>query len=187
MREDAVDLADRSPRDGNEVVPDAQKRLALDSNIVRQQQIEVLQDRAGQTVLNGNDCGLDASVDERGKDVGGERIGRDGSPGDHLHRRFVTERTGFSLNGNLHARALFCSQCAWGGRRGSALRGLLSGAVPQIDRGFLRECWRGHGIQLRSQRSAATKARKTVAMTPFMVKKAALRRRRSWGDTSECS
>src|SRR6266568_4328493 len=36
-----------------------------------------------------------------------------------------------------------------------------------------------------SHTSVATNARNTMAITPFMVKKAALRRRRSWGETRE--
>ena len=49
----------------------------------------------------------------------------------------------------------------------------------------------GHSNQTyRGSRAAtnrATKARKTMAMTPFMVKNAAFRRRRSRGETMECS
>ena len=70
MRKDAFDFADRSPRDGDEVVPNAQETLAYDLHIVSEQQVKVLQDRAGQAVLNGDDSGIDGSVDERGKDVG---------------------------------------------------------------------------------------------------------------------
>ena len=39
----------------------------------------------------------------------------------------------------------------------------------------------------RRSKSAATKRAKTTEMTPFMVKKAALRRERSSGPTRECS
>ena len=70
---------------------DAQERLAQDSHIVGQQQVEVLQDRAGQAVLNGNDGGLYGSVDERGKGVGGERKRDDRRIGDQLYRRFMAE------------------------------------------------------------------------------------------------
>jgi hypothetical protein len=57
MREDAVDFADRSSGDGDQVVADAQQRLPLHHHIVREQQVEVLGDGAGQRVLNGNDGG----------------------------------------------------------------------------------------------------------------------------------
>ena len=40
---------------------------------------------------------------------------------------------------------------------------------------------------LRSQTSVATNARNTIAITPFIVKNAALRRRKSRGETIECS
>ena len=40
---------------------------------------------------------------------------------------------------------------------------------------------------LRSHKSADTNARNTIAITPFMVKNAAFRRRRSRGETMACS
>ena len=39
----------------------------------------------------------------------------------------------------------------------------------------------------RIHKSAVTKPRNTMAITPFMVKNAAFRRRRSRGETMECS
>src|SRR5207248_2016549 len=44
-----------------------------------------------------------------------------------------------------------------------------------------------HGRDDLSSRSAATKTKNTTAITPFMVKKAALSLLRSRADTSECS
>lgn len=43
------------------------------------------------------------------------------------------------------------------------------------------------GAQRRKRRSAATKAKKTTEITPFIVKKAALSLERSRGETSVCS
>ncbi len=70
---------------------DAQQRLPLHFDIVGQQQVEVLCDRAGQGVLNGDDGGLDGSLVQRGKDVGGERTGNDHGIGDQFDGRFVAE------------------------------------------------------------------------------------------------
>src|ERR1035438_7328532 len=53
MREDAVDLADRGPGDGDEIVVDAQQCLPLHAYVVGQQQIEVLKDRTSQAVFDG--------------------------------------------------------------------------------------------------------------------------------------
>src|SRR6478609_3556936 len=44
-----------------------------------------------------------------------------------------------------------------------------------------------HGCAARSSRSAATKTKNTTAITPFMVKNAALSLERSPAETSECS
>src|SRR5580765_1847115 len=44
-----------------------------------------------------------------------------------------------------------------------------------------------HGRDVLSSRSAATKTKNTTAITPFIVKKAALSLLRSLADTNECS
>ncbi len=51
----------------------------------------------------------------------------------------------------------------------------------------LPQCSSRQVISQRRKRSAAMKTAKTTEMTPFIVKKAALRRERSFDLTSECS
>jgi hypothetical protein len=70
-----------------------------------EQQVEVLQDGAGQAVLNGNNRGIDGALDESGKDIGGERTGNDDCIDDEFGGRFVAERAGLALNRYLHADA----------------------------------------------------------------------------------
>jgi hypothetical protein len=64
---------------------------------------------------------------------------------------------------------------------------LLSRTIAQCREGFLLDCAGSRAFQMRSHKSAATKPRKTIAITPFIVKNAAFNRRRSRGETRECS
>ena len=91
MRKDAIDLVDYGAGDRDQVVADAQQRLALDFDVVGEQQVEVLGDGAGEAVLNGNDGGIDFAVGESGKDLGREGAGNDGGAGNQLQRGFVAE------------------------------------------------------------------------------------------------
>ena len=54
MRKNTLDFCDLHAGERDQIMPDAQQRLPLDAQIVRQQQVEVLRDRAGQAVLDGN-------------------------------------------------------------------------------------------------------------------------------------
>jgi len=54
VRKYSVNVRRRSAGDGNQVVMDAQHRLAHHLNVVFQQQVEVFGDRSGQAVFDGN-------------------------------------------------------------------------------------------------------------------------------------
>ena len=107
--------------------------------------------------------------------------------GTHRDRRFVAERAVFSLDGNLHSGACFsCGRvdgvCS-GGWLGQTAFSNHTTAQPRL----LGSVHPAMVSYLRSHTSAATKTRKTMAMTPFIVKNAAFRRRISLGETRECS
>jgi hypothetical protein len=91
MRIDALNFADRYAGEDDQIVPDAQPRLPFHSQIVRQQQVEMLQDRARQAVFDGDDRGLGGSIGHGFEDVGGKRTGNDHRLGDQFHRCFVAE------------------------------------------------------------------------------------------------
>src|SRR5579872_1691632 len=62
MRKDLFDISKTDARKRHQVMPDAQKELARDGDILRQQQIVVHGNAARQRVLNRDhrDCGLTA-------------------------------------------------------------------------------------------------------------------------------
>jgi hypothetical protein len=91
VRINALNLVERHTWQDDQVVPDAQPRLPLHPQIVCQQQVEVLQNRAGQTIFDGNDRSLGGSIGHGFEDVGGERTGNDHRIGNQFHRCFVAE------------------------------------------------------------------------------------------------
>ena len=78
-----------------------------------EQQIEVLEHRAGQAVFNGNDGGIDRRhCVSAAKTSAESEKGNDLRFGVELHRRFVAEGAGFSLNCDFHSDAGL-SRTAW--------------------------------------------------------------------------
>ena len=69
---DAVDVLDGCARDTDEVVADAEEGFADDFEVVGEHEVEVLRDRAGKRVLNGDDCGIDIAACEGGEDFTGD-------------------------------------------------------------------------------------------------------------------
>ena len=96
---DGGDLVERNAGQGDEVVADAQEGFGEDDEIVLEQEVEVLDDGAGETVFDGDDGGIDAALGKRGEDVGGERAGDDGGVGDETGGGFVAEGADFTLYG----------------------------------------------------------------------------------------
>jgi hypothetical protein len=72
-------------------VPDPQPHLALHLHVVGQQQVEVLQHRAGQAVFDGNDRGVDFFRGQRRKHVRRKRARNKNGVGDQLHRGLMAE------------------------------------------------------------------------------------------------
>jgi len=70
VREYPVDVADGSAGDGDEIVPDAEKRFANDLDVVLKKQIEVLEHGSGETVLDGDHGRIYGLLDEFLEDVG---------------------------------------------------------------------------------------------------------------------
>ena len=75
--------------------------------------------------------------DERRKDVGGKREGNDSAPRIQLHRCFVAERAGFSLDRNLHSGArLSCARNVAGRARASRRAHAFSHHTTGLTAGF---------------------------------------------------
>ena len=70
VREYAIDIADRSAGDGNQVVSDAKERFANDFDVMLEQEVEMLEDRARETVFDWNDGGIDCFLDQLFEDIG---------------------------------------------------------------------------------------------------------------------
>ena len=91
MRKNSLNLRDLHARERDQVMPDAQQRLPLHAHIMRQQQVKVLQHRAGKAVLDGNHSGLHRAPAQRPEDIRGKRAGNDLPIRNQLQSRFVAE------------------------------------------------------------------------------------------------
>jgi hypothetical protein len=60
--ENAVDVGDGGAGDGDKVVADAEQGFALDADVVIEEEIEVLGDRAGEGVFNGDYGSVDQAI-----------------------------------------------------------------------------------------------------------------------------
>ncbi len=90
MRKDPIDVV-KGRRDADQVVPDAQLRLAHHLHVVLQQEVEVFQHRSGKAVLNGNDRAVYRFVGQRVEDIGRNGARHDHGVWQHRQRCFVTE------------------------------------------------------------------------------------------------
>ena len=107
----AANTVGRRARQGDQIVPDAEKRLAFHLHIVGQKQVEVLQNRPREAVLDRNSGRIDFSRPQRGKHLGGKRAGNNFSFRSQPLRRFVAERSGLPLNGNFHSVVGLSGRC----------------------------------------------------------------------------
>src|SRR5450755_2281039 len=74
----------------------------MNKNLARQQQIEMDGHRSCQRILNWNDSGHSRSLFQTIKNFFGTRARNHTASRHHFLGRFVAERPGFPLNGNLH-------------------------------------------------------------------------------------
>ncbi len=148
-------------------------------------QVKMFEDRAGEAVLNGNRSGIGFAAVQCCKHVRRERTRHDLRAWHKLQCRFVAERTGLSLNRNSHL--VECRPMQRGIQRQFPFAPYHSVANACPVPCLLSDWGQCQMWPWRIHKSADTNARNTMAMTPFIVKKAAFMRRRSRGETIECS
>ena len=77
VREDAIDLVQLSSGNRNQVMTDTQQGLPHDCDVLGQHEIEMLGNRSGQRVFDGNNGGIHFPATERAKSLGREGKGHD--------------------------------------------------------------------------------------------------------------
>ncbi len=102
MGENLADAFYRAAWNANEIVADAQQRLALYLYLALKEKVEVLDHGACQRIFNGDDRGADFSVFDQLEDLCGMRTGNNGCLGLQIKGGFVAERSELSLNGDPH-------------------------------------------------------------------------------------
>src|SRR6266446_637389 len=106
MREHATDVSKLGARQRDQVVYDAQAKLADDVNVAAQQQIKMLGDRTRQRILNWDHRAVYRSPLDPVEDLERTRARHHLRSRQHLFGRFVAERTEFSLDRNLHRQTI---------------------------------------------------------------------------------
>ena len=88
----------------DDVMNDAQQKLALHKYVASHQEVSVFSDGAGQRILDGDNGGSNRSALDPVEYFNGARTGYNHAVPQHALRSLVTERTEFALNGDFDRR-----------------------------------------------------------------------------------
>jgi hypothetical protein len=102
MRQDLANLFHFAARDADEIVADTQQGFPFDLHLGLKEEVEVFNDRTGERVLDGYDCGANLGVLHAFENLCGECTGNNGCLRFDLKGSFVAKRSELSLNGNPH-------------------------------------------------------------------------------------
>ena len=91
---------------------DPQPELAFDVNIAGQEQIEMFRHRSGERILDRDHRGRDGSALQSVEHFCRTSARNNLAAANHALGSFVTERAGFSLNGNFHGNRSYLSEAS---------------------------------------------------------------------------